>query len=41
MMLGAPAHIPLVHEIFTPTPEQIEYWSDLVRLGDEAARRNL
>ncbi|MHA7838122.1 MAG: HpcH/HpaI aldolase/citrate lyase family protein [bacterium] len=38
MMLGAEAHVPLVHEIFSPTPEQIAYWSELVRLGDEAER---
>mgnify|MGYP000399453079 CR=1 FL=1 len=38
MMLGNPDHIPLVHEIFTPSREEIAYWSDLVRLGDEGAR---
>jgi citrate lyase subunit beta/citryl-CoA lyase len=38
MMLGSPAHVPLVHEVFTPTPEQVDYWRELVRLGDEAAR---
>jgi citrate lyase subunit beta/citryl-CoA lyase len=38
MMLGAPEHVPHVHEIFTPTPEQVTYWSELVRLGDEATR---
>ena len=38
MMLGNPAHIPLVHEIFTPSPAEVAYWSDLVRLGDEGAR---
>jgi citrate lyase subunit beta/citryl-CoA lyase len=38
MMLGDPDHIPLVHEIFTPTEEEVAYWSDLVRLGDEGLR---
>ncbi len=38
MMLGNPDHIPLVHEIFSPTPAEVAYWSDLVRLGDAAAR---
>ena len=34
MMLGDPAHIPLVHEVFTPTAEEIAYWQDLDRLAD-------
>lgn len=38
MMLGNPDHVPRVHSIFTPTPEDVAYWSDLVRLGDEAQR---
>lgn len=38
MMLGNPAHVALVHEVFTPTREEITYWSELVRLGDEAAK---
>lgn len=38
MMLGDPAHVPLVHEIFTPTAEEVAYWADLVRLGDAAAK---
>ena len=38
MMLGDPDHIPLVHEIFTPTDEEVAYWSELVRLGDEGLR---
>ncbi|MCU1367307.1 MAG: hypothetical protein JWN39_2946 [Ilumatobacteraceae bacterium] len=38
MMLGNPAHIPLVHEIFTPAATDIAYWRELVRLGDEAER---
>jgi len=38
MMLGNPDHVPRVHSIFTPNEEEVAYWSDLVRLGDEAAR---
>lgn len=38
MMLGSAAHVPLVHEVFTPTKEEVAYWADLVRLGDEAER---
>jgi citrate lyase subunit beta/citryl-CoA lyase len=38
MMLGDPAHVPLVHELFTPSLEDVAYWRDLVRLGDEALR---
>ncbi len=37
MMLGNPAHLPLVHEIFTPSAEEVAYWRELVRLGDAAA----
>jgi citrate lyase subunit beta/citryl-CoA lyase len=36
MMLGDPVHIPLVHEVFTPTAEQIAYWRELDRLAVEA-----
>jgi citrate lyase subunit beta/citryl-CoA lyase len=38
MMLGNPAHIPLVHELFTPAASDVAYWQELVRLGDEAER---
>jgi citrate lyase subunit beta/citryl-CoA lyase len=38
MMLGDPAHIPLVHSIFTPTAEEVAYWTELDRLGTEAER---
>jgi citrate lyase subunit beta/citryl-CoA lyase len=38
MMLGHPAHIPLVHEVFTPSVEEVSYWRQLVTLGDEADR---
>ncbi|MEZ4280563.1 MAG: aldolase/citrate lyase family protein [Myxococcota bacterium] len=37
MMLGNAAHLPLVHEIFTPSADEVAYWRELVRLGDAAA----
>ena len=36
MMIGNPDHIPLVHEVFTPTAEELAYWNDLDRLATEA-----
>jgi citrate lyase subunit beta/citryl-CoA lyase len=36
MMIGNPEHVPLVHEIFSPTAEELAYWSDLDRLATEA-----
>ncbi len=38
MMLGERRHIPLVHEVFTPTAEEIGYWQELDRLAAEAER---
>jgi citrate lyase subunit beta/citryl-CoA lyase len=38
MMLGERRHIPLVHEIFSPTAEELEYWQRLDRLATEAER---
>jgi citrate lyase subunit beta/citryl-CoA lyase len=38
MMLGDPAHVPLVHELFSPSAEEIAYWTELDRLGSEAER---
>ena len=38
MMIGNPEHVPLVHEIFSPTAEELAYWSDLDRLASEAER---
>lgn len=38
MMLGDPAHIPLVHSIFSPTADEVAYWEELDRLGAEAER---
>lgn len=39
MMLGNADHIPLVHEVFSPTAEEMAYWSDLDRLATEAEQR--
>jgi citrate lyase subunit beta / citryl-CoA lyase len=36
MMLGDPGHIPLVHEVFTPSAAEISYWQDLDRLARDA-----
>jgi citrate lyase subunit beta/citryl-CoA lyase len=36
MMIGNPEHVPLVHEVFSPTAEELAYWSDLDRLASEA-----
>ncbi len=36
MMIGNPDHIPLVHEVFSPTAEELAYWNDLDRLATEA-----
>ncbi len=36
MMLGNPDHIPLVHEVFSPTADELAYWHDLDRLATEA-----
>jgi citrate lyase subunit beta/citryl-CoA lyase len=38
MMIGNPEHVPLVHEVFSPTAEELAYWSDLDRLTTEAER---
>jgi len=39
MMLGNGSHVPLVHEIFTPTPEEVAYWQELVSLAEAAEAR--
>jgi citrate lyase beta subunit len=39
MMIGEPAHVPIVHEIFSPAMEDITYWRDLDRLAAEAEAR--
>jgi citrate lyase subunit beta/citryl-CoA lyase len=36
MMLGDDSHVPIVHEVFTPTKDELEYWQDLDRLATEA-----
>ncbi len=36
MMLGDERHVPLVHQIFTPTPEEVKYWKELVALAAAA-----
>jgi citrate lyase subunit beta/citryl-CoA lyase len=36
MMLGDAAHVPVVHEIFTPTDDELRYWQDLDRLATDA-----
>jgi len=41
MMLGDPAHIALVHEIFTPTAAEVAYWVELDRLGADADRTGI
>jgi citrate lyase subunit beta / citryl-CoA lyase len=38
MMIGDPAHVPLVHEVFTPSAQEIAYWSELDRLATDAER---
>jgi len=38
MMIGDPVHIPIVHEAFSPTAEEIAYWQELERLAQEAER---
>jgi citrate lyase subunit beta/citryl-CoA lyase len=38
MMLGSPRHVPIVHEVFTPTGDEIAYWTELDRLAADAER---
>ena len=38
MMLGSAEHVPLVHEVFTPTADEIAYWRELDELASEAER---
>jgi citrate lyase beta subunit len=38
MMIGDPAYVSTVHEIFTPTKEELKYWQDLDRLTKEAEK---
>ncbi len=39
MMLGDPAHVALVNEIFSPTEADIAYWQELDRLARDAEAR--
>ena len=39
MMISNPEHVGLVHEVFSPTSEELGYWSDLDRLAREAEER--
>ncbi len=39
MMLGSAEHVPLVHEVFTPTAEEIAYWRELDELADRGRAR--
>jgi len=36
MMLETPAHLEITHEIFSPTDEELAYWTTLDRLATEA-----
>jgi citrate lyase subunit beta/citryl-CoA lyase len=36
MMISNPVHVGIVHEVFSPTAEELRYWSDLDRLATEA-----
>ncbi len=38
MMLGSLLHVPLVHEVFTPSADELGYWQDLDRLAADAER---
>ena len=38
MMIGDPRLVPIVHEIFSPTQEELDYWLRLDRLQTEAER---
>jgi citrate lyase subunit beta/citryl-CoA lyase len=39
MMIGNPDHIPLVHEVFSPTDDELAFWQELDRLAIEAEGR--
>jgi citrate lyase subunit beta/citryl-CoA lyase len=39
-MSGRAEHVALVHEVFTPTAEEIAYWRELYELAAEAERVN-
>ena len=33
-----PGHLPVINEVFSPTPEEVVYWEELIRLLEEAER---
>ena len=39
MMLGSAEHVPLVHEVFTPTADEIAYWRELDELASRGRAR--
>jgi citrate lyase subunit beta/citryl-CoA lyase len=39
MMLGNPLLLRIVHEVFSPTKEELTYWSELDQLATEAEKR--
>jgi citrate lyase subunit beta/citryl-CoA lyase len=38
MMISDPQHVPLVHEIFSPTADELRYWTELDTLATEAEK---
>ena len=36
MMIGRPEHVPHVHDVFTPTREEIEYWKTIAELAERS-----
>ncbi len=39
MMIGNPVHVPLVHEVFSPTAEELAYWQRPRPAGRRGRRR--
>ena len=39
MMIGAPEHVEIVNEIFSPTAEEIKYWTELDTMAAAAERK--
>jgi citrate lyase subunit beta/citryl-CoA lyase len=40
MLIGDPSQVKIVHEVFTPTNDELSYWTDLDRLATEAEKTN-
>ena len=38
MMLGNAMHVPIVHEVFSPTADELRYWHELDTLAADAER---